>query len=157
MNTYACNVEDINIPISQNVLCCLLLHLLRIVPTSFALDHSPCARMIWISTKGLILWRCKGPYHRHQQQICPCAVWTNWLVVHLQVSPFLLPWIHRISALGGPSFINIPFWVACVRTQQVGALLLSKQRASPFYRTSQRANSEDFDFRVWFFLGFLMQ
>ena len=41
-----------------------------------------------------------------------------------------------------------------VRIQRVGALLLSKQRVSPFYRTSQLADSEDFDFRVWFSPGF---
>ena len=42
--------------ITQNVLRCLLLHLLRIVFASFALDHSPCARMIWILTTILILF-----------------------------------------------------------------------------------------------------
>ena len=41
-----------------------------------------------------------------------------------------------------------------VRIQRVGALLLSKQRVSPFYRTSQLADSEDFDFRVRFSPGF---
>ena len=46
MKTDACNVEDINITILKNVRCCLVLHLFRIGPTSFALDHSPCARMI---------------------------------------------------------------------------------------------------------------
>ena len=45
-----------------------------------------------------------------------------------------------------------------VRKQRVGALLLEgKQRVSPFYRTSQLADSEDFDFRVLFSPGFLMQ
>ena len=43
--------------ISQNVLRCLLLHLLRIVFASFALEHSPCARMIWTLTTILILFR----------------------------------------------------------------------------------------------------
>ena len=68
--------------------------------------------MIWILTTNLILWRCWKPYHRHQQQICPCAVWTNRVVVHLQTSPFLLPIIlHQISKRR-PCFVNIPFWVA---------------------------------------------
>ena len=31
------------------------------------------------------------------------------------------------------------------------------QRVSPFYCTSQFADSEDFDFRVWFSPGFLKQ
>ena len=58
MNTHACNVEDINILHIKNVCCCLVLHLLRIGPASFALDHSPCARMIWILTTCMILRRC---------------------------------------------------------------------------------------------------
>ena len=37
--------------------------------------------------------------------------------------------------------------------QRVGALHLSKQRVSPFYRTSQLADSDDFDIRVWVFPG----
>ena len=40
-----------------------------------------------------------------------------------------------------------------VRLQRIGALLLSKQRVSPFYRTSQLADLEEFDFRVWFSPG----
>ena len=52
------NFSPSHFSILKNVCCCLVLHLLRIRPTSFALDHSPCARMIWILTKGLILWRC---------------------------------------------------------------------------------------------------
>ena len=40
----------------------------------FALDHSCCARKIWILATFPILRRCQSPYHRHQQQICPCAV-----------------------------------------------------------------------------------
>ena len=40
-----------------------------------------------------------------------------------------------------------------VRIQRVGALLLSKQRVSPFHRTSQLADSEDFHFRVCIFSG----
>ena len=55
---------------------------------SFALDHSCCARKIWILATFPILRRCQSPYHRHQQQICPCAVWTNRVVVHKQVSLF---------------------------------------------------------------------
>ena len=31
------------------------------------------------------------------------------------------------------------------------------QRVSPFYRTSQFADSEEFDFRIWLSPGFPMQ
>ena len=49
------------------------------------------------------------------------------------------------------------------RFQQIGGgglardLCHGQQRVSPFYHTSQLAYSEDFDFRVWFSPGFLMQ
>ena len=77
-------------PILKNVCCSLALHLLKIGPISFALDHSLCARMTVTWTKGVILWRCLSPYHRHQWQICLCAEWTKRLVVHSQVSPLLV-------------------------------------------------------------------
>ena len=80
-------------PISQNVCRCLSLHLLRIGFASSALDHSPCARMIWILTTCRILLRCKNSSHRFQQWICPCAVRSQ------RVSPFYLPSIHQISTL----------------------------------------------------------
>ena len=35
-----------------------------------------------------------------------------------------------------------------VQIQRVGQLSVSKQRVSPFYRTSQPVDSQDFDFRV---------
>ena len=47
--------------ILKNVCCCLVLHLLRIGPASLAIDHPPCARMIWIITTCLILRRCQSP------------------------------------------------------------------------------------------------
>ena len=67
MKKDVCHVEDINI---HHIKECLLLSCvasLRIDPAVFALDHSPCARMIWTLTKGLIRRRCQSPYHRHQQ------------------------------------------------------------------------------------------
>ena len=67
MNTDACSVEEIHIPILQSVCRCLSLHLLKIGTASFALDHSACARMIWILTTFLILIRFKNPYYRFQQ------------------------------------------------------------------------------------------
>ena len=46
MNADVSNVEDTNIsPNHENVCQCLALNLLESGPTSFALDHSPCARM----------------------------------------------------------------------------------------------------------------
>ena len=67
MHTDACNVEDMNI---FHIKECLLLSCVASFEDwscIFPLVYSPCARMILISTKGLILRRCQGPYHRHQQ------------------------------------------------------------------------------------------
>ena len=81
--------------ISQNALHCLLLHPLRIVFVFFALDHSPCARMLWIPTTNLILLR------RLQ--------WRNVeaLLVegNQQVSPF-----YRTSQLAHSE----DFWISCL-------------------------------------------
>ena len=55
MNTDVCNVEDINILHIKERLLLSPLHLLRIGPGSFALDHSPCARMIVTLENGSIL------------------------------------------------------------------------------------------------------
>ena len=74
MNTDARNIEDIKIPQLQHVRRCLLLHLLRIVFAFVALDHTPCARMIWIPTTILILLLCKNSSHRFQQRIGALAV-----------------------------------------------------------------------------------
>ena len=124
-----------------------MLHLSRIGPTSFAHDHSPCARMIWILTTGLIL------SHHLQRRIDALAVSKQ------RVSPFYRPSIHQISTLEKTKFYqhSILSSFMSVRIQRVGALLLSKQRVSPFYRISQLADSENFDYRVWFSPGFLMQ
>ena len=45
-------------PKLKNVCYCLVLHFLKNGPIYFALDHSPCARIIVTLTKGLVLWRC---------------------------------------------------------------------------------------------------
>ena len=79
----------------KNVCYCLVLHLLKNGPISFAIDHSPFARMTVTLAKGSILWRCQSPYH-HRWQTCLCAGWT---VAHPRVSPFLLPAFHQISTL----------------------------------------------------------
>ena len=47
------------------------------------------------------------------------------------------------------------FWI--LDGMQIVWVILPREYVSPFYRTSQLANSEDFDFRVWFSPGFLMQ
>ena len=67
MNTNACNVEDINIHHITECLSLSFVALLRIDSASFAFDHSPCARMIWILTTFLILLRCKHSSYRFQQ------------------------------------------------------------------------------------------
>ena len=121
--------------ISQNILRCVLLHPLRIVLAFSALDHSPCARMIWILTTILILFR------RLQ--------WRIDLEDKQRVSPFFC------------DFLLLPKWRSCVHERNVfetrALLLEGKQRVSPFYRTSQLANSEDVDFRIWSSPGFLMK
>ena len=67
MNTDACNVEDVNI---LHITECLSLSFVASFEdffVSFALDHSPCAKMIWILTTILILLRRKNSSHRFQQ------------------------------------------------------------------------------------------
>ena len=120
-----------------------LLHLLRIRSASFALDHSPCTRMIWILTTILILLRCKNSSYRFQQWICPCAVRSQ------RVSPFYLPSIHQISTLEKTKFYQ--------RSILSGLMSVRMQRVAPFYNAAQFADSEEIDFRVWFTPGFLMQ
>ena len=115
------------------------------------LSHSiihPCARMIWILTTCLILRRCQSPYHRHQSQICPCAVRTNRVVV-IDVSPFLLPSLHQSSTLEKTSSYQ----------HSTLSNLTSKlpKQVSLFFDAAQFASSEEIDFHVWFSPGFLMQ
>ena len=52
-------------PYHKPVCRCLSLHLSRIDSVSFALDHSPCVKMIWILTTFLILRRCKNLSYRY--------------------------------------------------------------------------------------------
>ena len=100
MNTDASTVEDINV-LLRNVCRCLALHLLNNGPISFAIDHSPFARMTVTPAKGSILWRCQSPYHRHWVNCCPptgsprscCQRFT------------------RVPLLRRPLVVNVPFWV----------------------------------------------
>ena len=103
-------------PISQNALRRSLLHPLKIVLVSFAPDHSPCAKMIWILTTNPILFR-------HLQ-------W--WIAVFL----LLLEGKQR----GSPFYRDflLPKWRACVHERNVMNLVwpcprASKQRVSPFF------------------------
>ena len=63
MKKDASNVEDKFFSMLKNVSYGLVLHLLKIGPTSFELDHSPCARMTVTLAKGSILWRCQSRFH----------------------------------------------------------------------------------------------
>ena len=81
-------LETWKFSISQIALRCLLLHLLRIVFAFFALDHSPCARVIWILTTNLILLR------RLQWRIDVLL-----LEGKQRVFPFYHPSIHQTSTL----------------------------------------------------------
>ena len=124
-----------------------ILHcLLKSGPISFAIDHSPCARMTVTLAKGSILWRCQSPYHRHQWQTCLCAGWT---VVHPRVSPFLLPTFHQISTLEKTASRHCPILSSLMswRPSQV----------SPFLVAAHSTSSEVFDFQFLFSPGFLMQ
>ena len=127
-------------PISQNALHCLLLHPLRIVFVFFALDHSPCARMIWIPTTNLILLR------RLQ--------WRNVEALLIegkqQVSPF-----YR-------DFLLLPEWRSCVHERNVfetcALLLEDKQQVSPFHHPSihQISTLEENKFYQYSILSSLM-
>ena len=78
-------------PNYKNVCRSLLLHLLSIVFASFALDHSPCARMIWILTTILILLRCKEFVSTFSINELVRSLWAN-----NGSSPFYRPSIHQI-------------------------------------------------------------
>ena len=73
-----------------------------------------------------------------------------------QVALFYLPSIHQLSTLEKTKFYqhSILSSLMSVRKQWVGALLLSKQRVSPFYRTAQSASSEVFDCHICFSMVF---
>ena len=73
-----------------------------------------------------------------------CAVWTNWLDVHSQVSPFLLPALHQTSTLEKTFF----------RHHFIMSSLMSKHplQVSPFLAAAQSTSSEVFDFHIWFSL-----
>ena len=115
----------------------------KIGSASFALDHSPCARMIWILTTFPILLRCKNPYYRFQQWIGPCAVRIK------QVALFWLPSIHQISTLEKTKSYQ----------HSILSSLMSKllQQVALFFDAAQFASSEEIDFHVRFSPGFLMQ
>ena len=120
-----------------------MLHPLRIVFVFFAPDHPPCARMIWILTTILILLRRENSSHRFQQRFGPRAVSSQ------RVSPFYRSSIDQISTLE-----NTEFYQSSILSSLMSVRI---QRVFPFfYRTSQFADSEESDFRVWFSLGFLM-
>ena len=73
----ACNVENIHIRHWKNVCCCLVLLFLKgNRPTSFAWAHSPCAKMIWILTTFLILFRPENPSYRFNNVRVLCEY--NW-------------------------------------------------------------------------------
>ena len=86
--------------ISQNVLRCLLLHLLRIFFAFFALDRSPCARMIWIRTTILI------PFCVFNDELMRSTLRANngshRSIIHQSI---------RFQLLRRPIFSNVPFWV----------------------------------------------
>ena len=100
------------IPILKNVCYCLVLHLLTIGFESFALDHSPCARMIWIITRCLILRRCQSPYHRRQNKfVLTLCEQTGWLFINRSPCSNCHQ-VIRFPLLRRPILVSIPLWVA---------------------------------------------
>ena len=96
--------------------------------------------------KGLILWRCRSPYHRHQWQTCLCAGWT---VAHPRVSPFLLPTFHQFSTL--EKIIFRQYFI-------LGSLMSRRpSQVSPLLDAAHSTSPEVLDFQMWFSSGFLMQ
>ena len=127
----------------QNVCRCLLLHLLRIGSASFAFDHSPCARMIWILPTFLILLRCKNSSYRFQHWICPCVVRIQ------QVALSYLPSLHQISTLEKTN--------SCQHSILSSLMSDRTQWVAPFHDVAQFAGSQETDFHVWCSPVFLMQ
>ena len=63
-------------------------------------------------TKGLILWRCQSPCHRHNDKlVCVLGDRTCWLPTHGSPRSCFQHFI-RFPLLRRPSLINIPFWAA---------------------------------------------
>ena len=84
----------------KNVCCCLVLHLLRIGPESFALDHSPYARKIWILTTCLILRRCQSPCHRHGWLFTFNGSLRSYMICVSTFSSASLSWSKRLTDTG---------------------------------------------------------
>ena len=145
MNTDASSVEDINIP-KINVCFCLVLHLLRIGPASFALDHSPCARMLVIlndMSDSVTVSESISSSSTKNPSVC-CV--TNRVVVHLQVSPFLLPTFHQICTREKTT----------VRQYSTLSNLMSKRpkQVSLLFDAAHSTSSEVLpDFQIWFSPG----
>ena len=83
-------------------------------------------------------------------QICLCAEWTNRLVVHLQVSPFLLPALHQISTLEKTTCRQ------CSNQSSLMSWRLSEVSLSLVAAHSTRSEVLP-DFQIWFSPGFPMQ
>ena len=88
----------------------------------------------------LILLRCKNSSYRFQQWILSvcCTVTTG------------RPALSSINS----SLEKTKFYQLCILSSLMST---RRQRVSPFYRTSQFADSEEIDFHVLFSPGFLMQ
>ena len=181
MNTDACNVENINLPhiteCSSLSSIASFAHCVCLFRTwSFTLhknDLDPNDNSDSVSSSSMTNWCASLRANNGSlRSIVICFFFQNDVLAvtretclrpslwaKKRVSLFYHPSIHQISTLEKTKFHqhSILSTLMSVRIQRVGALLPSKQRVSPFYRTAQLASSEDFDFRVWFSPGFLMQ
>ena len=151
MNTDGCNVEDITFTSLNNLCYCLVLHLLRIGPTSFALDHSPlCKNDLDFNDKSdsmTVLESIHIIVINNKSVRVPCEP-TGWLFINNSPRSDL----HH--------FIRFPTLEKTIfRQHSTLNSLMSKRpsQVSPFLGAAQSTSSEAFDFHIWFSPGFLMQ
>ena len=137
-------------PKLKNVCYCLVLHLLRIGLESFAIVHSPCARMIWTSTTCLILRRCRESISSSSTtnlSVCCASKPGGCSLRRCHCSNFHQ--FIRFPLLRRPILVSIPLQV----------ILMSKRlkQVSLFFDAAHSMSSGVVDFYVWFSPGFLMQ
>ena len=140
MNTDSCNVEDMNIP---HITECSSLSSVASIEDCFCLFRT------WSFT----LFKNDLDPNDNSDSVSSSST-TNWCArceqtTGLSVLSSINSSIHQISTLEKTKFYQ--------RSILSSLMSVRIQRVSLFYRTSQLAYSEDFDFRVWSSPGFLMQ
>ena len=127
----------------KNVCRCLALHLLKTGPISFAIDHSPCARMTAILAKEFDSVAVSESISSSSMTNLSVS-WGERLSTHGSHS-LLLPTFHQISTLEKTTF----------RQCSILSLMSSRpSQVSPFLVAAHSTSSEVFDFQIWFSPGF---